>query len=141
MPNNLGAVPAGVLPKPMPTSVRSGEWELVLPFTTQLSLNDRKHWAVRMKEVKQWRDAAHVLARAAKIPWCRRIRVELHYVPGTNARRDPDNLVASLKPCIDGLVDAGVVTDDTEHFVERVFPIIHSATGKPGRFYLKVVAL
>lgn len=142
IPTNRGAVPAAaLLPGAMPTLVRTGEWRLELPFTTQLSLNDRVHWAVKMKLVKEWRDATHVLARAAKIPACRRIQVEFHYVPRTNQRRDPDNLVASLKPCVDGLVDAGIVPDDTEEFVERVWPICHPATGLPGKFYLRILAL
>jgi crossover junction endodeoxyribonuclease RusA len=134
-------VPPAAKPGPLPTLVRTGVWELQLPFTRQLSLNDRQHWAVKMKHVKEWRDAAHVLARAAKIPNCRRIKVELHYVPRTNQRRDPDNLVASLKPLVDGLVDAGVVADDTEAFVERSWPVIHRPSGVPGRFYMRVEAL
>lgn len=126
--------------------VRDGEWALHLPFQTQLSLNDRQHWAVKHKHVKEWRDAAHVLARAARIPLCSRIRVELHYVPAQERRRDPDNLVACLKPLVDGLVDAGVVPDDTERYVERTFPIIHPAratlpTRGGSRFILRVIAL
>lgn len=134
-------VPVAAKPGPLPTLVRAGEWTLELPFTKQLSLNDRQHWAVKMKHVKEWRDAAHVLAKHARIPACRRIMVELHYLPRTNQRRDPDNLVASMKPLVDGLVDAKVVQDDTEAFVQRQWPVIHAATGEPGRFYLRVVAL
>lgn len=134
-------VPAAAKPGPVPTLVRTGVWEFGLPFTTQLSLNDRKHWAVKMKDVKEWRDAAHVLARHFKVPPCRRIVVELHLYPKGERRRDPDNLVASLKPLIDGLVDAGVVADDTEAFVQRSFPVIHPATGQTTRFVLRVEAL
>ena len=129
------------MPTALPTPVRSGEWVLDLPFTKQLSLNDRMHWAVKMKATKEWRDAALVLARHHRIPACKRILVELHYLPRTNQRRDPDNLVASLKPLVDGLVDAGVVPDDTEQWVDRQWPICHPASGQPGRFYLRVVAL
>lgn len=144
-------VPRAVRPdRAQPTALqRQGEWSLQLPFAvvSQVpSLNDRDHWAVKAKKVKEWRDAAHVLARAARIPRCGRIRVELHYVPATAQRRDPDNLVAAYKPLVDGLVDAGVVPDDTEAFVERVFPIIHPAqrtlpTQGGSRFLLRVVAL
>jgi len=134
-------VPPARPQRQMTTLVRSGVWELELPFTKQLSLNDRQHWAVKAKHVKEWRDAALVLARAAKISPCRRIKVELHYEPRTEQRRDPDNLVASLKPLVDGLVDAGVVADDTEAYVERAWPVIHRATGKPGRFWMRVEAL
>lgn len=138
MNRNVPAVPK---PGPLPTLVRTGEWTLELPFIVQLSLNDRQHWALKAKHVKEWRDAAHVLAKHARIPSCRRVLVELHYLPRTNQRRDPDNLVASLKPLVDGLVDAGVVADDTADFVDRQWPVIHPATGQPSRFYLRVVAL
>lgn len=143
-------VPASVRPAQVqPTALqKAGEWGLALPFevVSQVpSLNDRDHWAVKAKKVKEWRDAAHLLARSARIPPCERIRVELHYVPKTSQRRDPDNLVAAYKPLCDGLVDAKVVPDDTERWVERVFPIIHEArpTLPAGmtRFVLRVMAI
>lgn len=146
-----GDVPSAVRPTTAAPTVlqKQGEWSLALPFAvvSQVpNLNDRDHWAVKAAKVKQWRDAAHVLARQARIPPCRRIRVELHYLPATAQRRDPDNLVAAYKPLCDGLVDAKVVPDDTEHWVERVFPIIHAPQRTlPGRadtrFWLRVVAL
>lgn len=141
-------VPAAVRPDApaMQPLARQGEWTLHLPFQTQLSLNDRDHWNVKAKKVKTWREAAMVLAKAARIPACSRIRIELHYVPAQERRRDQDNLVACLKPLADGLVDAGVVPDDTERFVERVFPIIHPAqhtlpTRNDSRFLLRVICL
>ena len=144
-------VPRAVRPMTAaPTALqRQGEWSLALPFRVASevpSLNDRDHWRVKADKVKQWRDAAHVLAKAARIPPCRRIRVELHYVPATAQRRDPDNLVAAYKPLCDGLVDAKVVADDTEFYVERVFPLIHPAqrtmpTANAPRFILRIIAL
>ena len=38
-------------------------------------------------------------------------------MPRDRLRRDQDNLVPTLKPCIDGLVDAGVIPDDTPEYV------------------------
>lgn len=85
--------------------------------TPPLSLNDRKHWRVKAKitaEVRGYvREAAYY-----RVPACSAIAVELHYVPRDARRRDRDNLVATLKPCMDALVDAGVVPDDTPEFVE-----------------------
>lgn len=144
-------VPASVRPTMAKPSAlqRQGEWSLHLPFRVVSeipSLNDRDHWAIKAKKVKAWRDAVHVLARAARIPPCSRIKVELHYVPATAQRRDPDNLVACYKPCVDGLVDAKIIPDDTEHYVERVFPIIHPSQKElpsrgDSRFILRVMAI
>ena len=116
------------------------EWTLQLPFTKPLSLNDRQHHMVKAKAVREWRESTALLARAAGIPACDRIRATLLYVPNANRRRDPDNLVAGFKPAVDALVDAGIVPDDTQEYVERVWPQILNADPKHegGRLYLRI---
>lgn len=113
-------------------------WRLTLPLTAPLSLNSRQHHMVKAREVAQVRRDVAVLARAAKIPALPRITVELHYAPRDNRRRDALNLVATLKPCEDGLVDAGVVPDDTADFVIPTIPVIDPPTGSRGLLYLIV---
>jgi crossover junction endodeoxyribonuclease RusA len=93
-------------------------WTLQLPFTRPLSLNDRSNYWARASAVKEYRTAAWALAKQAKIPPCDRIRLTLLYTPRDRRRRDTINLAASMKPLEDGLVDAGVVPDDTPQFVE-----------------------
>lgn len=118
-------------------------WIVPLPFTKALSLNDRmNHW-VKAKAVAEWREAARWSIRAARIPACGRILVTLHYIPAQNRKRDPNNLIAALKPVEDALVDEGVVPDDTLEFMERVYPVIHvpDPTIDGGRFWLTVVQL
>ena len=39
--------------------------------------------------------------------------ITITWVAGDKRRRDPDNLFASMKPYIDGLVDAGLIADDS----------------------------
>lgn len=116
------------------------EWTLPLPFATPLSLNDRMHWAVKAKHVKAWRGVACDLARRERIPTLDRMTAVLHYRPRDNRARDVDNLVASLKPLVDGLRDAHVVTDDdTTHYL-LTSPAIHPARkGEPGRLWLVVI--
>lgn len=93
-------------------------WRMELPLTRPLSLNDRKSRWSEASAVAQLRGDVHVLARHAKIPPCGRIHVQLHYVPPSAGRRDRDNLVATLKPVLDGLVD------DTDRYVTWSPPII-----------------
>lgn len=108
-------------------------WSLLLPFERPLSLNDRDHWRVKAKRTREWREAAGWAARESRVPRCMRVEVGLTYRPADNRRRDPDNLVASLKAATDGaLVDARVVPDDTDVFVARTFPVILPA-GSPFR--------
>ncbi len=106
--------------------VTQGQWVLELPFVKPLNLNQRQHWARKAQSAKAWREATYWLAKAAGIPACARITVQLMYTPPDNRRRDPLNLVAALKPCEDGLVDAGVIPDDSGFFHTSVMPVITS---------------
>ena len=113
-------------------------YPLTLPYERPpLSLNDRGQTpGARAKRsavaalIK--RDVA-ALAKAAQIGPQERIHVRLNYQPKDRRRRDADNLVATLKPCIDGLVAAGIVPDDCDPFVDWSKPRIHepAADRKP----------
>lgn len=114
-------------------------WLLTLPFSKPLNLNHRQHHMVRAKAVREVREAACLLARSAKIPACRKVRVTLVYTPRDGRRRDSLNLVPMLKACEDGLVDAGVVPDDTPVYLESQMPLIDAPTpGQPGQVQLYV---
>lgn len=99
-------------------------WALELPFAKPMSLNQRLHWAVKAKTTKEWRDATIVLAKHAKIPVLSLISVQLFYEPATSTRRDPLNLVQTLKAVEDGLVSAKVIPDDDPTHLLSVMPII-----------------
>lgn len=101
-------------------------WTLVLPDSPFTSANSRHHWRQRAQNTAVWRQAAHLLARQAKIPPSGHITVRLDYWPKDRRRRDPDNLVPGvLKPAVDGLVDAGIVPDDAPDYVTLTMPKIH----------------
>lgn len=118
------------------------EWRIDLPFATPLSLNDRMHWRAKAKHTKAWRGVARDLAKREQIPLLDLFTVVLHYQPRDNRRRDVDNLIATLKPVVDGLRDAHVaVDDDTTHY-RLSEPVIHLARkGEPGRLWLIVIDL
>nr|DAI86618.1 MAG TPA: Endodeoxyribonuclease RusA [Caudoviricetes sp.] len=89
------------------------QWDLKLPWAKPpLSLNDREHWAPRAKKQKAVREASALLARQAGIPRLGTAKVRLVWLVSDRRRRDRENITATLKPAIDGLVDAGVVEDD-----------------------------
>lgn len=99
---------------PQTIQLTEDKWQLALPWTKPpLSLNDRMHWRPKSIWTKTLRQTAWALAKQAKIPPLGSCSVELLYVPRDRQRRDEDNLTATLKPLADGLVDAGVVVDDT----------------------------
>lgn len=114
-------------------------WVLRLPITRPISLNARDHHMVRYRKNREVRDAVCLLARAAKIPPCRKVRVTLIYTPRDARRRDSLNLVPTAKACEDGLVDARVVPDDTPIFLESCMPLIDAPSrGKSGQLDLLV---
>ena len=114
------------------------DWIIQLPYTKPpLSLNDRKHWRKKASITKEIRDFVHQAAWLV-IPACSASDVTLHYVPRDARRRDADNLVPILKACCDGLVDAGVVPDDTPELMRKHMPIIDAANRADPHLYLVV---
>lgn len=110
----------------MPQGLSDSTWVLELPYVKPpLSANYRQHWRQRHSLEQNVQNAVIVIARQASIPALGRCRVQLHYRPTSNRRRDTDNVVPTLKPVCDGLVRAGVVPDDTPEFMSKPEPIIH----------------
>jgi hypothetical protein len=97
-----------------------------LPFDYRkapLTQNQRwPHWAVKGEATRNVRLAAKLLAM--RVPALARCRVELIWYVTTNHRRDPINITPTMKAMCDGLVDAGVVPDDTPAFMDTVMPRI-----------------
>ena len=72
---------------------------------------------------KPIRDAAIWLARAAKIPHLARAAIVVEFRAPTGRKRvvrEAHNLGPSAKAAIDGLVKAGVLTDDSDRYVADV---------------------
>lgn len=61
------------------------------------------HWATRHRAVKQVIHDVSTLARAAKIPVCTHLTVQLVWAPGDRRVADVDNLVALQKVMCDAL--------------------------------------
>lgn len=120
---------------------RAREWTLDLPWPNPpLTLNQRGHWRTKHTAIRQVRYAAATLARQQQIPTLARCQVELWWEPADNRRRDADNLVATLKPLCDGLVDAGIVPDDVPAFMVKAMPEIGSPR-RPPRLWLLITEL
>lgn len=112
------------------------EWTIRLPWPAPpASANDRDHWRVKARKVAEIREAGYVAAQAAvgiETSTATRFEVGLTYVPRARRRRDPDNLVTPLmKALVDGVVDSGLVPDDTAAYILRTFPVIAEPDGDP----------
>jgi crossover junction endodeoxyribonuclease RusA len=114
------------------------EWTLDLKRSRPMNLNERTHWRVKAIEVENLRRTAALACRAAKIPPLPKVEIELHYQPRDKRRRDPQNIVPDRKAAEDGVVDAGVIPDDTPEFSVPLMPIIHPPNGSKGRVWLVI---
>lgn len=109
--------------------------EFVVVFdqpNTPLSLNQSNswHWAKRKRHLDPWRLALRIAYTKAIV------RDELPVGPmgihatftfPRNARRDPHNYVATVKPLVDELVKLGLVPDDTAEWVSVAEPTLRVA--------------
>lgn len=105
-----------------------------------LNLNQRMHWAQKAELTRDIRQEVCLKARPLKKQFAPGpIIVSLHWQPADNRRRDSDNPVLTAKACFDGIVDAGIVTDDTPDLMQKMMPIIHPAVkGEKARCWLEI---
>lgn len=101
-----------------------------------LTANQRLHWAKRMKLTRAVRERAALELR--KFGQVGRVEVRLVWYVKDRRRRDADNLVPTLKALCDGIVDAGVVRDDTPEFMHKVMPVIEYRPGVEPHLRLEV---
>lgn len=113
---------------------------LIIEFdapTTPVSTNraNRLHWAHRHRLLKPWRYAAFDATIKAPLSSIRslasheKLVVTVHLPFKTNRRRDPHNYVGTnVKAIVDGLVDAGLLVDDTAEYVQVNEPVLAVGT-------------
>lgn len=79
------------------------------------SNNERGHWAKRSGVKRALRHKTELLARAAHLPrGLQRVHIVVYIDYPDRRRRDAHNLMPTIKCQIDGLVDAGVIVDDSD---------------------------
>lgn len=82
-----------------------------------------KHWAVRHHEAKKWINAVGIAVNARGRPRAPLVRARLILTRYSSVAPDPDGLVSGFKHVIDGLVEAGVLTND--RFTTIAMPTYH----------------
>lgn len=112
---------------------------VIIPFDwpkPPLGLNDRGHWAKRSPVIADVRQAAMLACRSkinrGALKPGEPVEVTLVWYAPDRTRRDADNPVATLKPICDGLVDAGLVPDDTPEWMDKRPVQIIYRKGQPG---------
>lgn len=98
------------------------------------STNRRDHWSKRARLTRGWRVAAALAARRARLqPVPGPVRIEATVHKATARRYDLDGVTPTVKACVDGLRDAGVlVEDDTTAAPELLLRAGEKCPGRPG---------
>ncbi len=105
-------------------------WESrVLPLTRSklITANDKMHWGVRARLTKQLRQWGYLLGRegegVARLGLTH-ARVEVEFAYPDRRRRDRSNLSPTVKALMDGLIDAGLLPDDADRFLDGPHTVI-----------------
>lgn len=92
-----------------------------------LTANDKPHWARKAALTKQLRRWGYLLARegqgVARLHLTR-ARVEFEFAYPDRRRRDRHNLAPTVKALMDGLIDAGLLPDDSDRFLDGPHTVI-----------------
>jgi len=99
------------IPAPNFPPIRKRATGKLKPFGPWLNSNDRLHRHQEAKITKAWREAAAQAAQGIG-PLNTPVRITAHIWKPRGGRYDPGNLYPTAKACVDGLVDAGLLTDD-----------------------------
>jgi crossover junction endodeoxyribonuclease RusA len=98
--------------------VSARSWTVTIPAPVRwLNANDRAHRLGRSPLVREWRNAAHVYARQAKLPLLGKAHITATLRFCDKRRRDPHNYYPTVKAAVDGLVDYGLLPDDSSEFL------------------------
>lgn len=88
------------------------------PWTTNKERSQNRHRRAEM--TKMWRDAFHFLAKAQRIPSMKWITVTAYPHQKAGRMQDVGGCMPAVKAAVDGLVDAGVLPDDSSEYVRSL---------------------
>jgi crossover junction endodeoxyribonuclease RusA len=136
-------VPGGADPE-CPSS-RAWTFTVTAP-AAWMNSNGRRDRRAETPTRRAWRTAAAQYLRAAKVPHLDRAHVvaELRFTDGR--RRDPHNFYPTLKACVDGFVDAGLLRDDSSQYligpdVRMGQPLVRKPYGPAGEVVFTITEL
>ena len=91
-----------------------------VPAAMWLTANARHHWAQKATRTRHLRQLGFTAARRQPALHRANFRAVIGYP--TNRHADPGNAAPTVKGCLDGIVDAGVLDeDDHRHVPETTF--------------------
>lgn len=103
--------------------------EIFIPrVAAWLTTNSRDHWAVTNKRTQTWRKAAWAMTKAGRLtPVVGPVHITATIHKTTRHRYDLDGHTPTVKACIDGIRQAGLIPEDDT----TVIPQLTIRAGEP----------
>lgn len=93
----------------------------------------RLHPMTRHRLIEAWRDTFTTLARTQRVPHMDRVRITVvHHRPDRRSMPDHCAPMPAFKAALDGIVQAGVLDDDSPKYIEAVTFVAPQVTGRHG---------
>lgn len=114
------------------------QWTVTIPAPAPwLSANQRRDLRRQTPDRRAWRDAGLVHAKRVDLPKLQHVHMVAVLRFTDKRRRDPHNYYPTLKALVDGLVDYGLIPDDSHEYL--VGPDVRYGPQAPGKGYGEVV--
>jgi crossover junction endodeoxyribonuclease RusA len=127
--------------------ITKNRFEITVPWpSARLHSHNKGNWRAKSREVRRVRmmsktatEDAMGLIRKVQVEWppMQQAILTIDFYAPDNRRRDVLNLCQSLKPVIDGVVDAGLIPDDSWQTLSIGAPSYQVASGPPGYVVLR----
>lgn len=111
--------------------------EFTLPGLPKTPNGSHGHWRVKYAQSKRWKQAVFTAAWPFKPPQPLDSAI-LTLIRHSSVQSDFDNLVSSFKACVDGLRQAGIITDDKKINIGQPVYLWQQAPPKKGFITIKV---
>ena len=98
----------------------------------------RRHWRVKHREAKLWKNLVHGHCRAIGIEDLGLKKAMLTFTRHSSVEPDADNLVSGFKHVQDGLVQAGVIVDDKPSIIGTPKYLWSFAPVERGKITIKI---
>ena len=102
-----------------------------------LNANQRYHWSKKANITSRLRYIAREAARGK--PKIGKAKIRAVYYAPDNRRRDVSNLFPSVKAAVDGVVDAGVLADDSDKYVVSLEMVRGEENRAGGQLVIEVI--
>mgnify|MGYP002724285546 CR=1 FL=1 len=96
--------------------------EIIIPQRLWMTSNHRLSWQAKSRRSRELRELAHWSCRAHRLKPMKRARVFVDIQYPTQHPSDPSNAEPTFKPLIDGMIDYGVLIDDSWQYLEGPYP-------------------